>query len=525
MIDTPAGTALDGQHASALAQVATDIGTAVTAWFGDVEQIAWLHTDHFGAVEGTTDDAGRVLWRARYDPFGKIIEVAAAGSKGEAGRFALELRLPGQYEDSETGLYYNGRRYYDPQRGRYLTPDPLGTPDGPDPYAYVGNNPLRYIDPSGLVLFAFDGTGNTDDLAWLHENGSSLSNVWNFRQLYEDGNRRYVTGVGTVHHDSQYGDINPSDYVPSYIPLADETADMGANYSGPARIARMVQYFNDEAGLVADDDAVMDVDIVGFSRGAAEARDFANRIVSQTTNGWYRYTVKDASGSEVSKCQRVNMRFMGLYDTVLSTNWSGYSYNLAIPDAFSYVAQAVALNEYRGALTHPYFSTGAFPGESIMPDMHAADVENGKTRIERGFIGSHADIGGGFGENDSQLAQVALAWMVRQAEIAGIQMGDSPLLHTIIANPVVHDKSTSILTGAPARNAEDRTVTYGDGSKVHQREMRFAAGMTWADSQEFIQYLPENDPQRPSFITGTVDMQAYLDWLNANGYHINLTVQ
>lgn len=480
VIDTPAGTALDGQHASALMQIAADVGTAVTAWFGDVEQIAWLHTNHLGAVEAATDDAGRVLWRARYNPFGKIIDVAAADRKGEAGRFALDLRLPGQVEDSETGLYYNARRYYDPQRGRYLTPDPLGTPDGPDPYAYVGNNPLRYIDPSGLVLFAFDGTGNTDDLAWLHENDGSLSNVWRFRQLYEDGNRRYVTGVGTVHHDSQYGDINPSDYVPSYIPLAAETADMGANYSGPARIARMVQYFNDEAGLVADDDAVMDVDIVGFSRGSAEARDFANRIVSQTTNGLYRYTVRDASGTEVSKCQRINFRFMGLYDTVLSTNWSGYSYNLAIPDAFSYVAQAVALNEYRGALTHPYFSTGAFPGESIMPDMHAADVENGKTRIERGFIGSHADIGGGFGENDSQLARVALVWMAQQAEMAGIKMAPAP--STIIANPVLHDKSTSILTGAPAQNAEDRTVTYGDGRKVRQREMPFAAGMTWAES-------------------------------------------
>jgi len=43
---------------------------------------------------------------------------------------------------------------------------------------------------------------------------------------------------------------------------------------------------------------------------------------------------------------------MGLFDTVLSTNWSGTSYNLGIPSQFGYVAQAVALNEHRGGPPH-----------------------------------------------------------------------------------------------------------------------------------------------------------------------------
>ena len=49
--------------------------------------------------------------------------------------------------------------------------------------------------------------------------------------------------------------------------------------------------------------------------------------------------------------------------------------------------------------------------------------------------------------------------------------------------------------------------------------------MSYADTQQFINYLPTNDPARHNFATGTVNMQAYLDWLNANGCGINMTVQ
>ena len=62
----------------------------------------------------------------------------------------MNLRLPGQYLDIETGLHDNGFRSYDPKAGRYLQPDPLGYPDGPDAYGYAGGDPVNRIDPSGL---------------------------------------------------------------------------------------------------------------------------------------------------------------------------------------------------------------------------------------------------------------------------------------------------------------------------------------------------------------------------------------
>ncbi|GAB3427935.1 hypothetical protein GCM10027320_05460 [Massilia solisilvae] len=498
------------------------------AWFGKGENIAYLQTNHLGAVEMVTDARGKPIWQAAYSPFGKLVPVADSGKTAQASRpFELDLRLPGQYADKETGLYYNDHRYYDPARSRYLTADPLGLRGGSNAYAYVNGNPLKYIDPQGLVLFAFDGTGNTDDPAWLAANSSSPSNVLQIFTLYADGNRRYVSGVGTVQRDQTYGDIIPATFTPWWVPSAGaETADMGGNYSGPARIQRMLRYFNDEADLAADD-SQMDVDIVGFSRGAAEARDFANWLIASTNNGWYSY--KGAGGRQM--CQKVNFRFMGLFDTVLSTNKSGASYELAIPGQFAYVAQAVALNEHRGDTTRRLInSVGAFPLESIM----GATISAGKTRIERGFLGSHADIGGGFGANENQLSQVALTWMVNQAKAAGVQMGDSPFLHTIIANPVLHDKSDNQFStaGAPlAPGIEDRQVHYQNGKTTTQMAMT-GTGMKWADTQKYISYLPAmvNDKGQkirfPSgdFVTGTVDMRGYLDWLNRNGYNINMTV-
>ena len=59
-------------------------------------------------------------------------------------------QFQGQWEDEETGFYYNRYRYYDPKQGRYITQDPLGLAGGLNPYVYP-LNPVGQSDPLGLI--------------------------------------------------------------------------------------------------------------------------------------------------------------------------------------------------------------------------------------------------------------------------------------------------------------------------------------------------------------------------------------
>ncbi|WP_431113183.1 RHS repeat-associated core domain-containing protein [Variovorax paradoxus] len=113
------------------------------------DTIAYFQHDHLDTPIQAIDKAGNVVWAASYDPFGQAI-VITPGATSEKPTISSNLRLPGQYDDEETGLHYNWNRYYDPETGRYVTPDPLGISAGVNFYIYVNGSPTALIDPSGL---------------------------------------------------------------------------------------------------------------------------------------------------------------------------------------------------------------------------------------------------------------------------------------------------------------------------------------------------------------------------------------
>lgn len=99
-------------------------------------------TDPIGTPTELVDPDGSFAWRGRSTLWG-------LPTTPQQGQDTTPLRFPGQYFDTETGLHYNHHRYYDPQTGHYLSPDPLGLPAGPNPHIYVPN-PLQWTDPLGL---------------------------------------------------------------------------------------------------------------------------------------------------------------------------------------------------------------------------------------------------------------------------------------------------------------------------------------------------------------------------------------
>jgi RHS repeat-associated protein len=96
-----------------------------------------------------SDDQNRIRWEwDGNDPFGNN---APNEDPSGLGAFHYNLRFPGQYFDSETGLSYNYFRDYDPSIGRYVESDPIGLAGGTSTYGYVNGNSLVYVDPYGLV--------------------------------------------------------------------------------------------------------------------------------------------------------------------------------------------------------------------------------------------------------------------------------------------------------------------------------------------------------------------------------------
>ena len=109
-----------------------------------------IHTDHLGTPQVVTNARQKVVWQAHTAPFGQARLTSAPTTVDDASTFTMDLRLPGQIFDAETGLHYNYQRDYDPALGRYLTPDPIGLAGGLQPYGYVGSDPLNRTDQLGL---------------------------------------------------------------------------------------------------------------------------------------------------------------------------------------------------------------------------------------------------------------------------------------------------------------------------------------------------------------------------------------
>ncbi|QAR31152.1 RHS repeat-associated core domain-containing protein [Ornithobacterium rhinotracheale] len=91
---------------------------------------------------------GEKVWDCELDIYGKVRTIVGGSS-------FIPFRYQGQYEDEETGLYYNRFRYYSPDSGLYISQDPIGLEgNNPNFYAYVFDSNSQ-VDVFGLLELSF----------------------------------------------------------------------------------------------------------------------------------------------------------------------------------------------------------------------------------------------------------------------------------------------------------------------------------------------------------------------------------
>ncbi|WP_437600225.1 RHS repeat-associated core domain-containing protein [Sorangium sp. So ce590] len=114
----------------------------------------YVHVDHLGSVDALTGEDGAVIERRSYDPFGQRRD--PVWGQPVPALFSSETTrgFTGYEGDDELGLVNMKGRIFDPRLGRFLTTDPnVQAPlsgQSWNPYNYVSNRPLSYVDPSGF---------------------------------------------------------------------------------------------------------------------------------------------------------------------------------------------------------------------------------------------------------------------------------------------------------------------------------------------------------------------------------------
>ncbi|MEP1209571.1 MAG: DUF2235 domain-containing protein [Rhizobiaceae bacterium] len=229
-----------------------------------------------------------------------------------------------------------------------------------------------------MAIYAFDGTWNEDDD--LTELGGNDTNVARFLDACDlpAEEEEYVEGVGTR------------------FSLLGKTIGGAIGAGGKVRIRQMLSQVK-ENFRKGDED----IDVIGFSRGAALALQFCNEI---SEFGLI------AAGGEHKKAPPI--RLLGLWDVVgafgiplnigFKFQEKNPGYTLSVPANVLNCYHAMALDERREAFTVTRLNA----------DQLSVDIE------ERWFRGVHSDVGGGNG--NLRLSNIALNWMLEKAVEAGL---------------------------------------------------------------------------------------------------------
>ena len=237
----------------------------------------------------------------------------------------------------------------------------------------------------------FDGTGNNKD-----EGEETQSNVAKLYELYnsdESTHKLYIKGLGT----SSAGEIDFGDGN-----LVSKTFGSGFGLGGQKRVDYAFNVLKEYSDSLGAGDSIQ-LDLFGFSRGAALARHFSNMV---------------------REIEKVSVRFLGLFDTVgsfgIPGNENNASFDLSVSsENIEKVYHLTSFNEIRENF-------------DLVSIKASSDYELPEHMVEEEYPGVHSDIGGGYSNNTEHdnsnnfLALIYLEKMHVVALEAGLPFADIP---------------------------------------------------------------------------------------------------
>ncbi|MFH1544791.1 MAG: RHS repeat-associated core domain-containing protein [archaeon] len=109
-------------------------------------EVYYFHSDNLGSTSVMSNSKGKKIAEENYSVFGEVLS--------SNGGNPTDFFFTGKELDKGTGLYYYGARYYDPNTGRFISADSFSgrqtKPQTQNKYTYTSNNPLKYVDPTGM---------------------------------------------------------------------------------------------------------------------------------------------------------------------------------------------------------------------------------------------------------------------------------------------------------------------------------------------------------------------------------------
>ena len=256
-----------------------------------------------------------------YDVYGKQTEITGTADN--------PYRYCGEYTDEETGFIYLRNRYYDPSIGRFISEDPAK--DGSNWYVYCGNNPVKFVDPTGLTAGQINGQtgygGIYDSFAYVndkYQNGWSSKrwgtlepNVPRFvmNRFQRNANNCTLTAITRIfaYHRNIYGKSN----IPDNMTLYNDIKTIAEKYGysdedglGPTKINNVL---NDAIEKYGYEGKGRSIYIWNFDTVRTEI-DAGRPLLLNIASGYYEnHTVTVVGYSEFEKNGQTK-KFLKVYD-------------------------------------------------------------------------------------------------------------------------------------------------------------------------------------------------------------------